>query len=133
MKTNHIKRRLLLLAHLCISSCPVDAAYAVDPVSCNSIFQKTLMDVELQRVATLAKFVSLNLGNNDRPNPATNPQGWYYDDYVQAQVNLLMGNTQDAYVISTKIIISSRTSTCYFKAGYVSDLSTQRLLATHPA
>ena len=133
MKTSHIKRKVLLLAHLCISSCPVDASYAVDPVSCNSILKTTLMDVELQRVATIAKFVSLNLGNNDRANPATNPQGWYYDDYVRAQVNLLMGNTQDAYVISTEIILSSRASTCYFKAGYVLDLSAQRLLATHPA
>ena len=132
MKTNHIKRNLLLLAHLCISSCPVDAAYAVDPVSCDSIIHIPLIDAEMERVATLAKFVSLNLGNNDRANPATNPQGWYYDNYVRAQVNLLMGNTQDAYVTSTDIILSSRASTRYFKAGYVLDLSAQRLLATHP-
>ena len=132
MKTNHIRRKVLLLALLCISSCPVEASYAVDPVSCNSILKTTLMDVEIQRVATLAKFVSLNLGNNDRENPATNPQGWYYDDYVRAQVNLLMGYTRDAYVFST-IILSSRASTCYFKAGYVLDLSAQRLFATHPA
>ena len=91
------------------------------------------MDVELQRVATIAKFVSLNLGNNDRANPATNPQGWTYDNYVRAQVGLLMGNTQDAYVISTEIILSSRASTCFFKAGVVLNLSAQRLLATHLA
>ena len=132
MKTNHIKRKLLLLAHLCISSCPVDAAYAVDPDSCDPILHVPFIDAEMVRVSTLAKFVSLNLGNNGRRNPETNPQGWYYDDYVRAQVKLLMGNTQDAYVISTDIILSSRASTRYLKAVYILDSSAQRLLATHP-
>ena len=100
-------RKFLLLAALCISSCPAEAAYAIDPDSCNPNSDGAFLEAQLQRAATLAKFISLNLSNNNgRKNPATNPEGWYYDAYVQDQVKLLMGGASDAYVISTETIFS---------------------------
>ena len=110
MKPIRMMRKFLLVATLCISSCPADASYAIDPISCDPIIKGPFMDAEIERAATIAKFVSLNLGNNGRINPASNPQGWYYDSYVRAQVDLLMGEAQDAYVISGEAIFSHPTS-----------------------
>ena len=108
-------RRIFLVALLCISSYPVDGSYAIDPVSCNPLTTGPLMEAELQRAATLAKFMSLNLANDNRRNPATNPQGWYYDNYVRAQVALLMGDGYDAYVFSTETFLFYCSSTCYVR------------------
>ncbi len=115
-------RKFLLVATLCISSYPVDGSYAIDPVSCDPITTGPFIEAELQRAATLAKFVSLNLANDARRNPSTNPQGWYNDNYVRAQVELLMGTAHDAYVFSTETILSFRSFrsyTCDSRVRYV--------------
>lgn len=122
MKSNRLMRKFLLVATLCISSYPVDGSYAIDPVSCDPITTGPFIEAELQRAATLAKFVSLNLANDARRNPSTNPQGWYNDNYVRAQVELLMGTAHDAYVFSTETILSFRSFrsyTCDSRVRYV--------------
>lgn len=129
MKSNHILRKFLLVAILSISFCPADSSYAIDPNSCDSIILEPFLDAILQRVSTLAKFVSLNLGNNNRRDPAKNPQGWSYDGYVQTQVELLMGGAWDAYVFSAETILSSLSHTCYSKGRCLLRAAAQSLLS----
>ena len=47
--------------------------------------------------------MSLNLGKNDYGGGLQNPQRWVLDDYINNQVKLLMGDTQDAYVSSGEL------------------------------
>lgn len=118
--------RFLLAAILCISSYPVDGSYAIDPVSCDPASTGPFMQAEVQRASTIAKFISLNLANNERVNPATNPQGWYYDNYVRTQVELLMGDGYDAYVLSAESILSYClycSYACDLRVRYVSKAS----------
>lgn len=63
--------------------------------------------------------VSLNLGSNGARNPATNPQAWDYDGYVQAQVQLLMGGASDAYVFSRRYYPFVYSATCHSRARCV--------------
>lgn len=103
MRTNHIIRKFLFSAILCISSfSPVNAItqYAIDDVSCNQGQYRgkyePFLDRQMSRVTTLAKFMSLNLGNNDRQAPGRNPEQWQVDSYINDLVILLMGDTQEA-------------------------------------
>lgn len=96
MKANGVISRFLLFATLFLfSSTPAEAqGYAIDYVSCSTA-QQIFMEDQLLRATTIGKFVSLNLGDNLRQ-----AQGWYLKGWIMNFVTLLMGDAQDAYVLS---------------------------------
>ena len=98
MKTNHIIRRLLFLAALCISSSDALIRFAIDPTSCSAGGYENFLLAKLRRVSTIGKFMSLNLGNSDSQGFLRNPWKWQLDGHINDQIKLLMGDTQDAYV-----------------------------------
>lgn len=106
MKVNSIIRNVLLLATLSLfSSCPAEASYAIDTNSCNT-GEANFIKAQSIRATTIGKFVSLNLNPGAPVGGEENPYGWSMDGYIGEQITLLMGDAQEAYVVSGAFTIS---------------------------